>query len=283
MSVGRLFEPLMPFREFLFDVDTFSYPATYIGDEDVHTKEVKCLEQIAGFLKEHHHETAAVIIEPLVQGVVGMQMCTERFLRELNVLARQYDIVVIYDEVMTGFGRTGSHFACGKAGVEPDIICLAKGLTGGFLPLAVTACSDSIYNAFLGNSASKALLHGHSFTANPLGCAASIALMSLLLKSETQLQLSMIESVHRKALKQLSDSSDIMRPRLCGTIAAFELRVASEYGSEVSVKLRDRFLARGLLIRPFGNVFYLLPPYCITETDLTNTYEIIEEELKALN
>ena len=243
-------------------------------------KEQKILNQLAQYLEKYHLETAAIILEPLVQGAGGMQMCTSRFLRELEALIKSYDILIIYDEVMTGFCRTGNYFACRKATTTPDIICFAKGITGGFLPLAATACQEHIYQAFLSDTFANAFAHGHSYTANPLGCAAGLASLQLLQSSHTQAQIAMIENIHQQVLPHLLATGAIEKPRYCGTIAAFNLKLTVGYGSDKSRQLQSRFLDQGLLLRPLGNVIYLLPPYCITEAELKVTYEIIIKEVQ---
>src|SRR3990167_4049553 len=203
MAVGKSSGYFDQFTDCLFAVDIAPYPVTWLGDIDIEQKEQVALSWLITYLSQHADETAALIIEPLVQGACGMRMCRPQFLQALQQLARSYQLLIIYDEVMTGFGRTGELFACQKAGTYPDIICLAKGLTGGFLPLAVTACREKIYHAFLGDNIQSALVHSHSFTANPLGCAAGLASMALLQDQQTQAQIAMIEAVHRAELSQL--------------------------------------------------------------------------------
>jgi adenosylmethionine-8-amino-7-oxononanoate aminotransferase len=284
MSVGKKSGFFAPFEELLFNVHCFPYPDTWLGDLDVEQKEKIILKEISRYLEKHGSQIAALIIEPLVQGASGMHMCRPEFLRELEVILRSYGILIIYDEVLTGFGRIGTElFACQKAETTPDIICLAKGLTGGFLPLAATLCCEEIYNSFLGEDFSKALAHGHSFTANPLGCAAALASLTLLTSDETQKSIKMIEQTHKTILAELQeDSLPIEKLRFCGTIAAFDLRFSTNYGSNMSVQLRKRFSDRGLLIRPLGSVIYLLPPYCVNKQELKCAYEGIAQELQGI-
>jgi len=215
-------------------------------------------------------------MEPLVQGASGMRMCRESFVKDVAARLRAAGVLLIFDEVMTGFGRTGSLFACTKTDVVPDIICLSKGLTGGFLPMSVTVCRDALFDAFLGEDFSKALAHGHSFTANPLGCAAALASLQILLDGQTQARIKTIETYHRGRLKKLADRPQFLHSRVTGTIAALD--VAGEeagYTAAIGVKLRDFFIERGLLIRPLGNVIYLLPPYCVTDDQLGQAYDAI--------
>lgn len=282
MAVGKKSGFFSQFEELLFAVEIFSYPDTWINDENVMQNEQRILSQMTSYLEQHHAETAALIIEPLVQGAGGMRMCRPQFLRELERLVRSYGILIIYDEVMTGFGRTGDFFACNKTNTRPDIICLAKGLTGGFLPLAVTACQEKIYEAFLGENFSHALAHGHSFTANPLGCAAALMSLKILQNPDTISQIKMIEKVHHDSLAHFHVDMPLEKLRCCGTIAAFDLKSVTEYGSKASIQLREKFIEQGLLIRPLGNVIYLLPPYCITENELRTAYEIVIEEIQGV-
>lgn len=282
MSVGKRSGFFSQFEDLLFTVDMFPYPTTWLTDNDIEAKENAVLLQLQNHLEEWGSKTAAMIIEPLVQGASGMRMCRPQFLQKLEKLLRHYQVIIIYDEVMTGFGRTGNYFACHVAKTTPDIICMAKGLTGGFLPLALTVCSETIYQAFLGDQFQLALAHGHSFTANPLGCAAALASLQLLVSVETQKQLRMIEATHQLNLQRMQELSFIHKHRYCGTIAAFDLKNPLQYGSTVSIKLRDIFLEKGLLLRPLGNVIYLLPPYCITEEELQYTYESLTPILEGV-
>jgi adenosylmethionine-8-amino-7-oxononanoate aminotransferase len=275
MSVGKESFYFKQFSELLFDVNIFDYPATWLSDDAVEEKEKKILAQLKIYLEKHAHETVALIIEPLIQAAGGMNMCRPVFLQQLVALVKSYGVLIIYDEIMTGFYRTGELFACHKSQTAPDIICLSKGLTGGFLPLSVTACTEAIYQAFLGSDYTKALGHSHSYTANPLGCAAALASIKLLERAETLAQIKLIERIHHEELMLLANHPQIEKIRYCGTVAAFNLVLAADYGSQTSIHLRERFLKHGLIVRPIGNVIYLLPPYCITEIDLRRAYEVI--------
>ncbi len=282
MAVGKQSGFFSAFEDLLFHVDTFAYPAIWLNDPMQLQKEDLVLIEISQFLEKYGHETAAMIIEPLVQGAGGMQMCSTRFLKNLETLVRSYGVLIVYDEVMTGFCRTGDYFACLKSQTTPDIICMAKGITGGFLPLAVTACQDFIYKSFLGETFVNAFAHGHSYTANPLGCAAALASLALLQQTETQHQIKMIEKVHSEELSKLYNSDVINALRYCGTIAAFNLVMTTNYGSDRSNHLKEKFHQRGLIIRPLGQVIYMLPPYCVTEDELRNAYVIVMEELEGV-
>ncbi|OGT45720.1 MAG: adenosylmethionine--8-amino-7-oxononanoate transaminase [Gammaproteobacteria bacterium RIFCSPHIGHO2_12_FULL_41_20] len=280
MAVGKSSKFFDHFADCFFSVDFSPYPMTWWDDATIVQKEQAALTWLSDYLSCHASEIAALIIEPLVQGATGMRMCRPQFLQELECLAQRYQLLVIYDEVMTGFGRTGEFFACQKAKTFPDIICLAKGLTGGFLPLAVTVCREFIYQAFLREDFQGALAHSHSFTANPLGCAAGLASMRLLQDNYTSQQLKMIETVHQESLWQLVTRGLIEKPRYCGTIAAFALSQSIDYGSLHSQHWQSRFMEQGLLVRPLGNVIYLMPPYCIREEDLRAAYATIETVIK---
>lgn len=281
MSVGGASTFFQHFTDLMFKVDFAPYPSTWENDENILQKEKAALDWLDNYFRQYREEVAAVIIEPLIQAAGGMHVCRPAFLQALEILAREHEVLVIYDEVMTGFGRTGTLFACEKAGTAPDIICLAKGLTGGFLPLAATVCHEHLYQAFLNQDVDFALAHGHSYTANPLGCAAALASLQLLTTDSTLRQLRLIEETHQQMFALLRDLPAVEALRCCGTMAAFNMVApAAQYGSLLSQSWRQRFLERGLLIRPLGEVIYLLPPYCITMEDLRNAYQCIAEVIK---
>ncbi len=199
-------------------------------------------------------------------------------------MAKQAGILLIYDEVMTGFGRTGDWFACTKSATTPDIICLSKGISGGFLPLAVTIATDEIYAAFYSNEMNKMFFHSHSYAANPLACAAAIASMNLLEKNPQSFQ--NMETSHRQmASNHLQGINKLVNHRFCGTIAAFDVASNNghDYFAQISIVLRQKFLDHGLLIRPLGNTIYLMPPYCITSDQLDLVYSSIRDTLDSLS
>ncbi|MDN5869467.1 MAG: adenosylmethionine--8-amino-7-oxononanoate transaminase [Nitrococcus sp.] len=260
------------FKELLFDVEHVPYPATWLDDGEVEAKEAAAIRRIAHLLEQNPKRYAAIIIEPLVQGAGGMRMCRVEFLQALRRLSRQHDTLFIFDEVMTGFGRTGEWFACARAAIDPDVICLAKGLTGGFLPLAVTVCSDDIYGVFSSPDPDKTLFHGHSYTANPLGCAAALATMELLEQNEEWFKT--LEQAHGKHLAPLIAHPKLDRIRVAGTIAAMDIKTDEREGylNTVSATIKRKAFERGLLLRPLGNVLYLMPPYCISKDELAWAY-----------
>ena len=280
MSVGRGSDFFSTYGSLLFEVGLLPYPQTWDGDADVVSKEQAALAVLDAYLAQHGETLAGVIIEPLVQGAAGMRMCRPEFLQQLAAKLRAAGILLIFDEVMTGFGRTGAMFAAIKAQVMPDLICLSKGLTAGFLPMSVTVASEAIYAAFLGENFDRALIHGHSFTANPLGCAAALASLQVFEDEQTLAKLPQIEAWHRQGLAQLAGHPAVQRVRVTGPIAAFDVVTADAgYTSAVGAKLKAFFHERGLLLRPLGNVVYLLPPYCVTQDELALSYQTIGEAL----
>lgn len=282
MSAGVASKFFDTFREILFPVDVLPVPATWMGDAEVEAKEAAALAALDEHLDAHGDETVAAIIEPLVQGASGMRMHRPEFLRALEQRLKAHGILLILDEVMTGFGRTGEVFAHLGAGVTPDFVCLSKGLTGGFLPLSLTVTTDAVYDAFLGESLDTAFLHGHSFTANPLGCAAALASHDLLVDDACTTRRQEIEAWHRSFLADLAHDPLVTRPRVQGTIMAFDVKVpdgSAGYASAVGPKLKQSFTEDGLLIRPLGNVVYLLPPYCVTDAELNRAGDGIRRAL----
>jgi adenosylmethionine-8-amino-7-oxononanoate aminotransferase len=271
MSAGDRSTFSAPFSDLLFDVERLPFPPTWIGDEEVEAKEEAILSQLDARLEAEPGRFAALIAEPLVQGAGGMRVCREEFLRGLQGILLRHRVLLILDEVMTGFGRTGELFAADRAGVEPDMICLAKGLTGGFLPMAVTAVTEEVFEAFASPHPEKTFWHGHSYTANPLGCAAALASLELLRENEAAFRT--IEPHHRSFLARLPRKRTT-RPRVMGTIAAFDLKVEGESGyfNEIGRELRIRAMDRGLLLRPLGNTVYLMPPYSLTEEERETMY-----------
>ena len=267
------------FKELLFDVEFVPYPETWIGDEDKAEKEAAVIEQVEDLLRSDPEKYAGIMIEPLVQGAGGMHMCSEEFLQELHWVNRQFDTLLIFDEVMTGFGRTGDWFACKRAQVEPDLICMAKGLTAGFVPMSVTVASEKIYKAFASKDPMKTFWHGHSYTANPIGCAAALA--SIKLMHENEPVFSDMEQWHLEHLDKLSDHPKLKRHRVKGTISAIDIVTEGEDGylNPVANHIKKNCVDHGLLLRPLGNTLYLMPPYCTTKEQLAEMYAGIEELL----
>jgi adenosylmethionine-8-amino-7-oxononanoate aminotransferase len=220
---------------------------------------------------------AAVIVEPLLQAAGGMRMWPVMLLRAI----RERTTLLIADEVLTGFGRTGPLFACETAGVIPDIICLSKGLTGGFLPLGATAVREEIFEAFLSQDRRATLFHGHSYTANPIACAAGRASLALLDDASAARRVA-IEARHRLHLAELATHPCVPSARLIGTIGALDITAGSSGGylDPMGPRLAAFALARGVLLRPLGDVVYVLPPYCITDEQLDTVYGVIRAFLE---
>ncbi len=270
MSVGSRSFFTEPFFPFLFDV-------TFV--------DVKSETVLADFQKlVQSDDSAAFIFEPLVQGAGGMQMYDACLLDNLIKIAQANDVICIADEVMTGFGRTGKLFASDYLTCQPDIICLSKGLTGGFMPLGVTTCTDAIIEAYQSEDVLKTFFHGHSYTANPLACAVASASLDLLLDSECKKSINRIAEKHKLFAGKIRNHKRVKEVRNLGTILAVEIQTGGEgnYIDEIRNDLYRFFLDRNLLLRPLGNVIYLIPPYVISDTELDIIYKAIEELMSKL-
>ena len=232
------------------------------------------VEALVQLLDMRGDELAALIVEPLLLGVGGMRVWNAATLQALRALTVEHGVLLIADEVLTGFGRTGPLFACERASVVPDILCLAKGLTGGFLPLGVTAVTDELFDSFQGPDPSRTFYHGHSFAANPISCAAARASLALLDASSEESR-ALIEQAHVRELDRLGEHPAVRAPRVLGTVAAFDLVGAASYLNPVGRALAEVALREGVLLRPLGNVVYVLPPYCSTPQDLARAYAVI--------
>ncbi|MCT0206265.1 adenosylmethionine--8-amino-7-oxononanoate transaminase [Synechococcus sp. CS-1332] len=278
MAVGERSLFSAPFEPLLFAVARAPWPATWWDDDGVEAREAAALERLEQLLET---PTAAVILEPLLQGAGGMALVREGFLRRVEALVRASGALLIADEVMTGFGRSGHLFACQRAGIRPDLMALSKGLTGGFLPMGVTLAREAIYNGFIGTAAGLTLFHGHSFTANPLGCAAALASLDLLQERPERHQ--GFEARHRPHLEALARHRLVRRPRLLGSVAAFEVATDRPgYLNPVGPRLQRLALERGVFLRPLGQVVYLLPPLCLDDDQLADCYAVIGAALSSL-
>lgn len=274
MAIGKSSGFFSVYEDLTFSVEIAPYPCAWIGKKGIEQEEQRCLQQLNDLLISNAGQVAAIIIEPLVQGASGMRMCSASFLSQAAGLAKSHGALVIFDEVMTGFYRTGTMFALEQLEEEgPDILCIAKGLTGGFLPLALTIATDDIYNAFLGDSIASALIHGHSYTANPLGCAAAIQSLKMLEKDDVQEQIARLVALQKHWANRFAADNRFQNVRVRGTILAFEMANGDlKYGSNLSLQIRKKCEDMELLIRPLGRVIYTLPPFCITETELNDAY-----------
>jgi adenosylmethionine-8-amino-7-oxononanoate aminotransferase len=224
------------------------------------------------------HELAAVIVEPLILGAGGMRVWDASVLRAIRERTAAAGVHLIADEVMTGFGRTGPMFACERAEVRPDLICLSKGITGGVLPLGATAATEAIFDAFRSTDRRKTFFHGHSYTANPIACAAALASLALFDEASTN-DRHRIERAHARHLADLRTVRGVKAVRQLGTVAAVELEAKDGYLSEVGRELAAFSLEQGVLIRPLGNVAYCLPPYGITDDELQLVYDVLQRFL----
>ena len=271
MSAGARSIFSAPFSDLLFECTHIPFPK----DEQAAIQNLKTEIDKGGI--------AAFIFEPLVQGAAGMRMYKAQTLNKLMQICKEAGVLCIADEVMTGFGRTGTTFAVNQTEAKPDLICLSKGLSGGTLPLSLTSCTNDIFDAFLGDDIQKAFLHGHSFTGNPIGCTAAIASLDLLERKECQRAIKNIAESHEIFAKRINSIEIIKDIRQTGTILAIELKSdSSGYASSVRQKLYQDFLDQGVLLRPLGNVIYILPPYCIKEKELEKVYTVIENQLKKM-
>jgi len=218
----------------------------------------RAIAELRNYLAAHHEEIAAVIIEPLVQGAGGMAMHPPSFLKALRALCDEYEVLLIFDEIAVGCGRTGRFFAHDHAGVRPDLVTLAKGLTGGMLPLAVVLCRDPIFAAFLDESVARGFLHSHSFTGNPLACRAAAATLDLLNDPALWPQLDALGAAFAEALAPIVRRFDGVALRRTGTIVAFDLPHAP---ADFAVRAGQAALAEGVLLRPLGKTCYVMPPF----------------------
>ncbi len=251
MSVGDPDPFFEPFRPFLFDVRRI--PANAAA--------------LAQALDELGPACAGFLVEPLVQGAGGMLFHSEEFLREASALLRARGLPLIADEVMTGFGRTGDLFACRRAGIEPDLMCLAKGLTGGMMPLSVTLATEELFECFLSDERGKAFFHGHSFTAHPLGCAVANASLDLVLERDVPGRLNAIGATIEARLRGSLDPARTRNLRHMGGIVAYDLVLdePAGYMTAATLELRERALTHGVLLRPLGDIVYAMPPACTTD------------------
>jgi adenosylmethionine---8-amino-7-oxononanoate aminotransferase len=226
------------------------------------------------------HPVAAVLIEPMLQGAGGMIVWPAEFVAGVRRLCDRYNTLLIADEVLTGFGRTGKMFACEHAAITPDIICLSKALTAGYLPLGVTATTAPVYEAFLSDDRTRTFFHGHSYTANPLACAVGLASLDLFRDEAVLANVARLERQLRAGFGLLRSMGDV---RVIGGVAAIELKSDKPgYLDQIGPRLAAAFLDRGLLLRPLGNVVYFMPPYCISESETAWALEQIDVLLRRL-
>ena len=228
---------------------------------------------------------AAFIFEPLVLGAAGMRMYTPEVLDELIQICREHQVLTIADEVMTGFGKTGKTFACDYLKQMPDMICLSKALTGGTIPLSATTTTEAIYEAFYSDDISKALFHGHTFMANPTGCAIALESLKILAEEEMQANLKRIHTRHVAFATKMDKHPKVTRTRTLGVIVALDLKVpdTGEYYGAIRNELYRFYISHGVILRPVYHTIYILPPYIITDKQLDRVYEVVEESITYLS
>ena len=242
------------------------------------------IEDLKSQISNLQSQLACFIFEPLVQGSAGMIMYEAEYLNQLMAHCKEENVLMIDDEVFTGFGRTGKRFACDHVKVQPDIMCFSKGLTGGTMALGLTTCTQQIYDAFLSDDKLKTLFHGHSFTANPIAIASALASLDLFLEPATAANMQRIQTLHAEFAAKIKHHPKIKTVRQTGTIIAMEWETGdnTSYFSSLRDKLYHYFLAEGIILRPLGNVIYILPPYCITDAELGYVYSKIEQALEEI-
>ena len=276
------------FRSVLFPVARAHAPYCFrcpVGLEPANCR-IQCLQSLEGILSANPDTIAGVLIEPMLQGAGGMIMWPREFLQGVRTLCDRFGTLMIADEVLTGFGRTGRMFACEHAGISPDLICLSKALTGGYMPMGVTAATETIYEAFLSDDRRKTFFHGHSFTANPLACAVAIASLDLFDQEESLDRVRTLESMFQSRKTSLELHPHVGDVRAIGGVLALELvrdkrtREAGGYLDRVGPQLTRLFLDRNLLLRPLGNVLYFMPPYVIRDDEAHWVLDQIEEVLR---
>jgi adenosylmethionine-8-amino-7-oxononanoate aminotransferase len=270
MSVSGLSAYNGPFEEHFMRVERIPVPDDHnIGEILSHLEKRLRQRDIAGF-----------IYEPLVQGAAAMKMHQVRHLCRILRLMRLEGVLTIADEVMTGFGKTGTFFASDQITVKPDIICLSKALTAGLLPMAITSCTAEVYNTFYDDAVHKGFFHGHTYTANPLACAAALAALNLLRSPEMQANIGRISRRHREFDSEIRSHPKVLSTRQMGIIYALDLNAQNERYGSLRDRLYEYFMDQGVFLRPLGNTIYILPPYVITDAQLKRVYTAIVGSLE---
>ena len=271
MSVGERGVFNQAYAPLLFDVGTIPFP----GEDPQASYDALEAECAAG--------AAAFILEPLLLGAGGMLMYPPAVLAEFAAICRRHGVLLIADEVMTGWGRTGTLLACEQAGVVPDILCLSKGLTGGAVPLAVTMAKEAIYEAHLSQDRAKMFFHSSSYTANPIACAAAVANLAIWREEPVLGRIALLASRQAERLQRIAANPAVKNARQLGTVTAFEIEApTSGYLSAIGPRLLAFFRERDVLLRPLGNTIYMMPPYCIGEADLDAVYAAAEAGIAEL-
>ena len=269
MSVSSLSVYNGPFEDYFIDVKRIPVPTDdNIGSLLHELENTIDLDAIAGF-----------IYEPLVQGAAAMKMHKAAHLEEILKVIKSHGVLAIADEVMTGFGKTGKHFASDYLEVKPDIICMSKALTAGMLPMAVTSCTQEVYDAFYSDDIAKGLFHGHTYTANPLACSAALAGIELLTSEEIQKSITQITQWHQEFDAEIKDHPKVAATRQTGIIYALDLNIVMERYGNVRDKLFTHFMDSGVFLRPLGNTIYILAPFITTKEQMQKIYNSIKEVL----
>jgi adenosylmethionine---8-amino-7-oxononanoate aminotransferase len=272
MSVGHRGVFNAAYEKMLFDVSYLPFPE--------HGQEQRTIDALSSLLRAEPDAFAALILEPLVLGAGGMKMYAPEALAEIAALCRRHGVFLIADEVMTGFGRTGTMFACERAGVAPDLMCLSKGLTGGVLPMGATLASAEMYEAFYSTDRSKTFFHSTSYTGNAIACAAACANLEIFEREPVAARIAGIAESHARHLARFHGRPEVREARQSGTIAALELNAPdSGYLAGLGPKLGAFYLGEDILIRPLGNVVYVMPPYCTAASELDRIYDVIDRSL----
>ncbi|NNC35496.1 MAG: adenosylmethionine--8-amino-7-oxononanoate transaminase [Croceitalea sp.] len=270
MSVSGLSVYNGPFEEHLIAVERISIPSNEELDEPLQKLEKRLQKG----------DVAAFIYEPLVQGAAAMKMHDPKGLCQVLRLMKKYEVLMVADEVMTGFGKTGTHFASDQITIKPDIICLSKALTAGLVPMAITSCTKYVYDAFYSDEMSKGLFHGHTYTANPLACAAALSGITLLQSEAIQEQLKQINQWHRDFAMEMKEHPRVQATRVLGVIFALDLNLEMERYGNLRDKLYKHFMDNGVFLRPLGNTIYILAPYIITKAQMMRIYDAIRSSLE---
>ena len=273
MSISDLDAYNGPFSDLLLDVKRIPIPT----EENI----AEILSKLEGLLENNN--IAAFIYEPLVQGAAGMKMYKSQHLNTILELLRDKGVLLVVDEVMTGFGKTGTFFASDQIAIKPDIICLSKALTAGLLPMAISSCTQEVYNAFYDVDMSKGFFHAHTYSANPLSCTAAIAGIELLQSKEMQDNITRVTNSHADFAERIKDHPKVATTRQLGVIFALELKTKMDRYGNVRDVLFKHFIDAGVYLRPLGNTIYILAPFVITDSQLKKVYNAIEASFELID
>lgn len=272
MSVSSLSVYNGPFEDFFIDVKRIPVP-----NGKNHLDIINRLETIIS-----KNKIAGFVYEPLVQGAAAMKMHNAQGLNQILQFCKTHHIITIADEVMTGFGKTGKHFASLHLDTKPDVMCLSKALTGGLMPMAITTCTQNIYNAFYSDNMGKGLFHAHTYSANPLACTAALASLELLQSTEIQNNIKRVIASHQKFGNHIKQHPKVKSIRQTGVIFALDLNIEMERYGNLRDKLLNFFMTSGIFLRPLGSTIYIQSAYVITDKQLEKIYKVIENVLNII-